>query len=69
MDILITIGSRLRELRTARKESLRTASRKTKVSASKISNIERGKVDFKLDVLFSLCKHYKINPKDLLQDL
>lgn len=69
MDALVIIGKRLRVMRTTRKESLRVVAKKTKISATTISRIERGKTDCQLYMLFRLCKHYRVHPKVMFQDL
>jgi transcriptional regulator with XRE-family HTH domain len=69
MDILFIVGNRLRVLRSTRNESLSTVANKTKIAASTISKIERGLIDFRLDKLFSLCRHYRVHPATLFENL
>lgn len=66
MSVELTLGSRLREIRTARRLSLADVGAATEISPSFLSLVELGKSDITIGRLTRLAEFYKVSFGDLV---
>ena len=62
------IGTKLWKLRVARKEIPDVVARAVNISPRLLEEIESGRFNFKLAILFQLCEYYKVDPDDIVLD-
>jgi transcriptional regulator with XRE-family HTH domain len=66
--VLLMIGSRIREARTARELSLSDVAVKANVSVATLSRIERDKQTLELGLFLTLMRILRLDPADLLTE-
>lgn len=65
-ELLISIGSKIRENRTSQGISQETLANECEVDYSQINRMELGKVNFNISNLYKIAEALKVDPKDFL---
>lgn len=65
-ELLISIGSKIRESRTSQGISQETLANECEVDYSQINRMELGKVNFNISNLYKIAEALKVDPKDFL---
>ncbi len=65
-DYVKQIGSKIRKYRKGRRVSLEKLAAKANITFSCLSEIEHGRVDFRISTLKAICEGLEMDVKDLL---
>ena len=65
----VIIGQRMKNVRIERGEAVSAAAKAGGISRRNLARIEAGERDFRIVTLHKICKHYKVDIRDMFKDL
>ena len=68
-ELMLAIGSRIRELRKERKVKGVELAKEVGISRNALGLMESGRVYFKISALLKILRHFKVSPQKFFQDL
>jgi predicted transcriptional regulator len=65
---LQVIGTNLRDAREKQNLKINTVAKAMKISGDQLDQIEKGQIDWEVDLIGRLCLYYKVSVKDIATD-